>query len=195
MHGANRLGGNGVANSTVFGAVAGDVMAQQVRDLDFQDPDLQALETARARCEAPFARKPWGSLEPIREKLYDVMWEKVGIIRDARGLLEAQRELAALETALDAHGLGDHNRAFNLGWHDWMNLKSLITVSRAIAAAAAARCDSRGAHFRSDFPGSGPLETSAYTSIHLQANAFRVDTKPVAFTRVQPGRTLLENVA
>jgi fumarate reductase flavoprotein subunit len=195
VHGANRLGGNGVANSTVFGAVAGDLMARQASARDFAFPDEDALEAAVAACEAPFTRNLSKGLEEIRESLYDTMWEKVGIIRDARGLQEAQRTLAALETALDACGLPDHNRAFNLGWHDWMNLKSLVTVSRAIAAAAAARRDSRGAHFRSDFPESGPLETSAFTSIRLEQKVFQIQMKPVAFTRVRPGQTLLKNVA
>jgi fumarate reductase flavoprotein subunit len=195
VHGANRLGGNGVANSTVFGAVAGDVMARQARQRDFASPDEDALEAAVAACEAPFGRTSSGGMERIRENLYDIMWERVGIIREARGLATAAAELGALETALDAYGLPDHNRAFNLAWHDWMNLKSLVTVSRAIAVAAAARRDSRGAHFRSDFPESGPLETSAFTSIRLQQNAFVVETKPVKFTRVPPGQTLLKNVA
>jgi succinate dehydrogenase flavoprotein subunit len=190
VHGANRLGGNGVANSTVFGAVAGDVMAAWVRRRAFALPD--EMDAAIALCEGPFERKASGSLEPLRDKLYDVMWEKVGIIRDAQGLEQAARELSALETALDAHGLADHNRAFNLTWHDWMNLRSLVAVSRAITAAAAARQDSRGAHFRSDFPESGPLEHSSFTSIGAN---LQVAMKPVAFTRVSPGHTLLRNVA
>ena len=195
VHGANRLGGNGVANSTVFGAVAGDVMAKWICHQDLQEPDRAALEAARVSCESPFGKKASGRLEPIREKLYDVMWEKVGIIRDAASLAEATRELAALETELDAHGLPDHDRAFNLGWHDWMNLKSLVAASRAIAAAAAARRDSRGAHYRSDYPDTGSLETSAFTSLRLEENALRVETRPVMFTRVRPGQTLLKHVA
>jgi len=195
VHGANRLGGNGVANSTVFGAVAGDVMAQWLGRAQLALPDEDAIQAAVAACEAPFHRKVSAGLEEIRERLYDTMWEKVGIIRDSRGLGQAQSELAALETALDEHGVGDHNRAFNLSWHDWMNLKSLVTVSRAIAEAAAARRDSRGAHFRADFPESGPLESSAFTSLRLHRGVFQIDMKPVAFTRVQPGGTLLRNVA
>jgi fumarate reductase flavoprotein subunit len=190
VHGANRLGGNGVANSTVFGAVAGDVMAAWVGRRPFAPPG--EIDAAIARCDRPCERMASGSLEPLRDRLYDVMWEKVGIIRDAKGLEEASRELVALETALDAHGLADHNRAFNLTWHDWMNLKSLVAVSRAITAAAAARHDSRGAHFRSDFPDSGPLEQSAFTSIGAD---LEVGLKPVVFTRVRPGHTLLRNVA
>ena len=153
------------------------------------------IDAAVAACEAPFGRSASRSLEPIRERLYDLMWEKVGIIRDGPGLEEALRALASLETELDASGLGDHNRAFNLTWHDWMNLKSLVSVSRAIAAAAIARKDSRGAHFRSEHPESGPLETSQFTSISLSQNSLKVVMKPVTFTRVRPGQTLLKHVA
>jgi fumarate reductase flavoprotein subunit len=192
VHGANRLGGNGVANSTVYGAVAGDVMARWVQSATLAEPDTAAIDAAISNLEKPFERTASGSLEAFREGLYDIMWHKVGIIRDAAGLAGAARELAALETALDAHGLADHNRAFNLTWHDWMNLKSLVAVSRAITAAAIAREDSRGAHFRSDFPQAGPLEQSAFTSI---GNDLVVEMKPVTFTRVRPGQTLLKNVA
>jgi fumarate reductase flavoprotein subunit len=195
VHGANRLGGNGVANSTVFGAVAGDVMAARVRESDFAAPDRAAIEAAMAACEAPLGRPSSSNLNEMRERLYQLMWERVGIIRDAAGLAQAASELAGLETELDACGLADDNRAFNLTWHDWMNLKSLTTVSRAIAAAAAARRDSRGAHFRSDHPLSGPLESSAFTRLRLQEEAFRVESMPVEFTRVRPGQTLLQHVA
>ena len=154
-------------------------------------PDPATIDAAIATCERPFDGRGSSSLEPIREKLYDVMWDKVGIVRDAAGLLEAQADLNALDRALDGHALPTAERAFNLTWHDWLNLKSLVAVSRAIAAAAIARRDSRGAHFRSDFPESGPLEQSAFTSIR---NGI-VSMKPVAFTRVAPGDTLLRHVA
>jgi fumarate reductase flavoprotein subunit len=167
-------------------------MAAWVKDAPLREPDSAAIDAAMAACEAPFTRKGNGGLEPLRERLYDIMWDKVGIIRDAAGLRDAAAELAALETALDTQGLSDHNRAFNLTWHDWMNLRSLVSVSRAITAAAIAREDSRGAHFRSDFPETGPLEQSAFTSIRMDLS---VGMKPVHFTRVRPGQTLLKNVA
>ena len=195
VHGANRLGGNGVANSTVFGAVAGDVMAGWIRSRGLEAPDPGAIDAAAAACEAPFRRTASRSLEPVREKLYNVMWERVGIIRDGPGLESARRELESLETELDASGLGDHNRAFNLSWHDWMNLKSLVSVSRAITAAAIAREDSRGAHFRTEHPHAGPLESSTFTSISFRQSTLQVEMKPVVFTRVRPGQTLLEHVA
>ena len=191
VHGANRLGGNGVANSTVFGAVAGDAMAAWVKDQAPREPDRAAIDAAIAACESPFRKKPSTSLEAVREKLYDVMWEQVGIVRDAAGLQQAQAELAALDSELDSSPVAHTERAFNLTWHDWLNLKSLVAVSKVIAAAAIARKDSRGAHYRSDFPEAGALEHSAFTSVKNMT----VSMKPVRFTRVAPGQTLLRNVA
>jgi fumarate reductase flavoprotein subunit len=191
VHGANRLGGNGVANSTVFGAVAGDAMATWVRDVSHREPDRAAIDAAVEVCERPFRPGTSASLEGVREKLYEVMWDKVGIVRDGAGLKAAQLELEALAAELDAYRVPHADRAFNMTWHDWLNLNSLVAVSSAIALTAAARRDSRGAHFRADFPDCGPLETSEFTSITNGT----VSMKPVAFTRVIPGQTLLKNVA
>ncbi|HWI39424.1 MAG TPA: FAD-binding protein [Burkholderiales bacterium] len=189
VHGANRLGGNGVANSTVFGAVAGDTMADWMRrEGRFADP--VQMDDAIARCEQPL-RSGKGDVESIRERLYDTMWERVGIIRDAPGLTSAIRELDGMDAELDGIGIGGR-RAFNLSWHDWLNLKSLVAVSRVIARTALAREDSRGAHFREDFPDAGPLEASAFTSVR---NDGEVTMKPVAFTRVRPGQSLLKHAA
>ncbi len=194
VHGANRLGGNGVANSTVFGAVAGDTMAEWVsKEGLFRDPDRRALDQAVQRCE-PKVTKVHGSLEPMRERLYDVMWDKVGIIRSETGLRAALSELHSIENALDETGIADANRAFNLSWHDWLNLKSLVQTSRVIAEAALARTDSRGAHYREDFPEPGPLQSSCYTSLRMENSGLKVRTKPVAFTRVRPGESLLAGV-
>jgi fumarate reductase flavoprotein subunit len=188
VHGANRLGGNGVANSTVFGAVAGDTMAAWVRQHGaLREPDQDALVAAVERCE-PRSGAAHGSIEPLRERLYGLMWDKVGIIRDRAGLESALAGLDALDAELAAMGIADAERAFNLSWHDWLNLRNLTQVSRVIAQAALAREDSRGAHFREDFPESGALASSAYSSVRTGAG---VSMKPVAFTRVKPGETLL----
>jgi fumarate reductase flavoprotein subunit len=120
-----------------------------------------------------------------------VMWQKVGIIRSETGLRAALTELNALEAELNDTGIADANRAFNLTWHDWLNLKNLVQTSRVIAEAALARTDSRGAHFREDFPEAGPLESSTYTSLRMEGAGLKVAAKPVAFTRVKPGQSLL----
>jgi fumarate reductase flavoprotein subunit len=191
VHGANRLGGNGVANSTVFGAVAGDAMAAWVaREGALREPDQDALVAAVERCE-PRTVASHGALEPLRERLQEVMWEKVGVIRDAACLRSALSELDAIASELESSGIADANRAFNLTWHDWLNLRSLTDVSRVIAQAALAREDSRGAHYREDFPAAGALERSAYTSARLEGGRVAIGMKPVAFTRVRPGESLL----
>ncbi len=198
VHGANRLGGNGVANSTVFGAVAGDTMAKWVgKEGSFLEYDRSTIDEAVSRCEILFNAKKsaHGSLEPLRDRLHEVMWHKVGIIRDDAGLRAGLSELDSIETELNDCGIADPNRAFNLTWHDWLNLKSLAQTSRVIAEAALARTDSRGAHYREDFPETGPLDQSTYTSARQKGGALEIAMKPVAFTRVRPGQSLLKDAA
>ncbi len=192
VHGANRLGGNGVANSTVFGGIAGDSMGAWVpRDGTFEEPDAAALDEAVAFVNAPFARAA-RNLSPIRDALLDLMWDKAGILRDAAGLAEAATGLDALEAETDATGVDGADRAFNLTWHDWLNLKSQFLVSRAIVAAAQAREESRGAHWREDFPHTLPdTQGLAATRVTLQGGTVALGWQPVAFTRLQPGQSLL----
>jgi fumarate reductase flavoprotein subunit len=80
---------------------------------------------------------------------------------------------------------------YNLTWHDWLNLASLLAASGAILAAAEARRESRGAHFRADFPQTGALGESAFSRVRLVDGRFDVAWKPVQFTRVRPGETVL----
>src|SRR3954464_2036522 len=86
VHGANRLGGNGVANSTVFGGLAGDAMAPFVRKHGaLADPDRGVVDAALDLIEAPFRATP-GDVNAIREALYDAMWDDIGILRNPEGL-------------------------------------------------------------------------------------------------------------
>ncbi|MES2100932.1 MAG: FAD-binding protein [Pseudomonadota bacterium] len=191
VHGANRLGGNGVANSTVFGGIAGDSMAAWVRaEGAWHDADEAAIDASVAWHEAPFANAP-GSIEPIREALFECMWEDVGILRTAEGLQRALATLAELDRRLARTGVADGDRAFNLSWHDWLNLKSLIAVSRVIASSALAREDSRGAHFREDHPQTGDLSGSTYIVVTQAGDDLAIRREPVRFTRVVPGQTIL----
>lgn len=191
VHGANRLGGNGVANSTVFGGIAGDRMPVWIRN-GWQDcePDEQVIAAETAHAERPFASPP-GDVNALRERLMDVMWDKVGIIRDESTLDNGLAEIDAIEAELVATGVPDGDRRFNLTWHDWLNLRSLCETSRVIACAARQRKNSRGAHFRSDYPDAGNLETSRYTVARQQPNGIEISDAPVVFTRVRPGESLI----
>jgi fumarate reductase flavoprotein subunit len=200
VHGANRLGGNGVANSTVFGGIAGEAMASALRrPQPRRDPDADVLAASIARATRPFGARAnhaakTGELEALRERLFTTMWDDAGIVRDASGLLRATDALSALTAELDDYRLPEvaRNPAFNVTWHDWLNLVSLVDVSKAIIGAALAREDSRGAHFRADFPDAGDLDTSSYTRVRQTADGtLGVQAVPVKFTRVRPGHSLV----
>jgi fumarate reductase flavoprotein subunit len=195
MHGANRLGGNGVANSTVFGGIAGDVMPRWISaNGGHRAPDERVLDAELARALHPFGCKP-GNLNELRGKLLDTMWGEVGVVRDREGLDRGVAALDAIEAELLVTGLADEGRAFNMTWHDWLNLRSLTEVSRVIALAARKRENSRGAHFRSDFPEPGDLPSSRFTVARQTAAGLDITDEPVAFTHVRPGETLLDKVA
>ena len=196
VHGANRLGGNGVANSTVFGGIAGNHMADWVREQgQWHAPDEAAMQSSLTAHLHPLGR-PWQSLEPLREALFDCMWQDVGILRDAAGLQRALGVLSQLQEDLHACGVGEADRSFRLAWHDWMNLRNLISVSQVIATSALARENSRGAHYREDFPDTGSLTDSYYCVVRADAQGqLTLKRQTVQFTRVQPGHSLLEATA
>ena len=192
-HGANRLGGNGVANSTVFGGIAGSVMGEESKLAGMPEgPDPGSLESEVELACRPF-RQASGNIHELRGRLLDIMWDQVGIIRNAESLKSGLDQLHGLEQDLLSTGLGDQSAAFNLTWHDWLNLRSLIGVSKAIARAALSRENSRGAHFREDFPGEGSLEQSCFTVIRRGEGGVMVDHRPVDFSIVSPGQSLLED--
>jgi fumarate reductase flavoprotein subunit len=191
-HGANRLGGNGVANSTVFGGIAGETMAAWVGgNAGRRPPNEESIGAEMHRAEQPF-RCRGGDINHLRERLLDLMWSDIGIIRDAAGLRRGLEALRALEGELLTAGVADTNRAFNLTWHDWLNLRSLVEVSQTIAQAAMRRTNSRGAHFRSDFPEEGDLSRSTFTVARQRHSGVEITEQPVAFTIVRPGEHLSE---
>jgi fumarate reductase flavoprotein subunit len=192
VHGANRLGGNGVANSTVFGGIAGETMAAWVGEHPgWREADESAIARSITEHEAPFHLPP-GDLEAIREALFECMWTDVGILRTAEGLQRGLARLAELDAQLARTGIAEGDRSYNLSWHDWMNLRSLIAVSRVIASAALLREDSRGAHFREDFPQAGDLNSSSFTVARIGQEGLGLSREPVRFERVRPGETILE---
>jgi fumarate reductase flavoprotein subunit len=195
MHGANRLGGNGVANSTVFGGVAGDAMPRWIAaNGGHRAPDEQVLDAEIERALHPFTRKG-GNLNDLRERLLDTMWDNVGVVRDRASLDRGIAALDAIEAELLTTGIPADDRAFNLTWHDWLNLRSLTEVSRVIALAARQRENSRGAHFRSDFPEPGDLATSRFTVARQAEGSIEISERPVEFTHVKPGASLLDGRA
>lgn len=195
VHGANRLGGNGVANSTVFGGIAGEEMAAHIaKGAPLRDPDETIIEAGIARAERPFLQKS-GDLLGLRDQLSHTMWDNIGIMRTADSIARGMETLKDHSAELAQTGLADGDRAFNLTWHDWLNLDSLVAISKVIGKAAAGREDSRGAHFREDFPDTGDLDATAYTQVSGDADDLTLDMVPVTFDIVKPGESLIEDEA
>jgi fumarate reductase flavoprotein subunit len=190
VHGANRLGGNGVANSTVYGGIAGEEMAHWVMSQTLQECNMDEVRTSIAAHEAPLER-PVGDIESIRDALAECMWDDVGISRTKDSLLRARTKLDQLGQQLDQMGVGDIQRQYSVTWQDWINLNNLILVSKSVTEAALARENSRGAHYREDFPDAGSLEESYFTAVHLQSRGLKIENRPVQFTMVRPGETIL----
>jgi fumarate reductase flavoprotein subunit len=114
-------------------------------------------------------------------------------VRDRASIERGLAALDSIEAELLATGVVDPDRRFNLTWHDWLNLRSLCEVSRVIARAALRRENSRGAHYRSDFPEPGDLASSTYTVARQQAGRIEMIDAPVKFTHVKPGETLIRD--
>ncbi len=190
-HGSNRLGGNGVANSTVYGGIAGDVMGADIRSMGaLRDPDEAVLEAELARACHPLTRKP-ALVLPLRKQLQEAMWDEVGVMRTEAGLKRGLTRISEISDALGDVGVAADNLAFNLTWHDWLNLRSLCDISEVITKAALARDNSRGAHYREDFPDAGAMEDSYFTIARQVDGAVEVGREDVQFTIVRPGETVL----
>jgi fumarate reductase flavoprotein subunit len=185
VHGANRLGGNGVAESTVFGGIAGDGMADSVADTPWPRVSAAALDEAVRRFTAPLARTPSRELYALQQELRETMWDHAGLVRDAAGLARVLVTIDRLTVRLLGAGVPAHT-SLNTAWQDWLNLDNQLLVARLIVLSALERRESRGAHFRRDFP---RLAAGAPVSVRVQrdGNAPRVWTEPVAFTRARPG--------
>ena len=190
-HGSNRLGGNGVANSTVYGGVAGDTMGRDVRTMaTLRDPDETVLDAELARACHPLGKSP-DLIQPLRKTLQDTMWDHVGVMRTKAGIEAGLDRLDAISRDLMEIGVASDDLAFNLTWHDWLNMRSLCDISEVIGRAALARDNSRGAHYREDFPEEGAMEESYFTVARRAGDDLDVTREPVQFTIVRPGQTVL----
>jgi len=184
VHGANRLGGNGVAESTVFGGLAGDAIAAFVAGRPAPRVSAAAVAAATTALTAPFERAPGPALYALHHELREVMWEGAGLVRDADSLQRALGTIDRIERDLDRVAVSG-DPAMNTAWQDWLSVRNQTLVARLIAASALARPESRGAHFRRDFP--GPAAGAPVTVRVRRGEAGpAISTAPVAFTRLTP---------
>jgi succinate dehydrogenase / fumarate reductase flavoprotein subunit len=157
LHGANRLGGNSLSDLLVFGKRAGEFAAAFAREHAPAEISGAEVEDA-ARCAVlPFDRAADSADGPyqLQHQLQTVMQELVGIVRtepDMQAALGRIQQLKAESNRVAVSG----NREYNPGWHTALDLSNLLTVSEAITRAAIERRESRGGHFRDDYPDKDP---------------------------------------
>ncbi len=151
LHGANRLGGNSLSDLLVFGQRAGLAAAQHAKEVSAPRIDPAQIEQAEAEALRPFQREGGESSYAVHRDLQTTMQALVGIFRTRDDVQKALGELGKLKERLSHSGV-EGSRMFNPGWHMAIDMKSMLTVSEAVARSALVREESRGAHSRIDFP-------------------------------------------
>jgi succinate dehydrogenase / fumarate reductase, flavoprotein subunit len=151
LHGANRLGGNSLSDLLVFGKRAGEYAAKFAKENPAGKVSDAELEAMSKDAVAPFERDPKNNPYMVQYELQDMMQDKVGIVRVESEMKEALVGIAKLKERAKEVGVTSH-REWNPGWHTALDLDSLLTVSEAVTLAAIERKESRGGHFRDDFP-------------------------------------------
>jgi succinate dehydrogenase / fumarate reductase flavoprotein subunit len=168
LHGANRLGGNSLSDLLVFGKRAGEFAAKyakqtstcSVGDAQIEDAARIALEPfERGAATGASAEGPY----QIQRELQDMMQSLVGIVRNEPEMQQALEKLGTLWDRADKVAVYGH-REYNPGWHTALDLTHLLTVSEAITRSAADRKESRGGHFREDFPDKS-VEAGKYNTV------------------------------
>ena len=157
LHGANRLGGNSLSDLLVFGKRAGEYAARFARDKGAVQVSAGAVSDAERLALAPFQRGATGGngasdgAYHIQHRLQGIMQDGVGIVRREAEMAKALAEVQTLAEQADRVSVGG-GREYNPGWHTALDLRNLLTISEAVARAAIERKESRGGHFRDDYP-------------------------------------------
>ncbi|MEO5589023.1 MAG: fumarate reductase/succinate dehydrogenase flavoprotein subunit [Gemmatimonadaceae bacterium] len=155
LHGANRLGGNSLSDLLVFGRLAGEHAAQYAGGQTPATIPPAEVDASARRALEPFARNSTGpsgdGAYQVQHTLQEMMQSLVGIVRREEEMQQALEGLSSL-TQRAATVSVPGNREFNPGWHTALDLQNLLTVAEAVTRAAIERKESRGGHFRDDYP-------------------------------------------
>jgi succinate dehydrogenase / fumarate reductase flavoprotein subunit len=179
LHGANRLGGNSLSDLLVFGKRAGEHAAQYAQGLAAAPRvDQRQAAEERALLQRPFERDGGENPYQLHEELQEVMGEHAGIARTGAGLEEGLEKILALqERAARLHVGG--SMLYNPGWHQCRDVQFMLTLCEAILRSAIARRESRGAHWRLDYPDQAPEWGGQNVLVRRANGQMRVGTRPV----------------
>jgi succinate dehydrogenase / fumarate reductase, flavoprotein subunit len=178
LHGSNRLGGNSLSDLLVFGRRAGMAAADHAKRVSHAGVSEAQIAEAEKELLAPFSNPSAESPYAVHRDLQKVMQSLVGIFRTEEDLKKAFAELEELK-ARAAKASVEGSRLFNPGWHLASELKSMLTVSEAVALSALARTESRGAHSRIDFPNYDPVWEKKHNIIVREGAEMKRRESPV----------------
>ncbi len=188
VHGANRLGGNSVAEVVFFGKQAGLGAAQSAKRRDFAGTErLEQLEREWIERFAQMRTKTSGtSIFKIRDRMAEAMWNGVGIFREEEGMAHAEEVIdQCIEDYKDACA-GDGSKVYNSAFMNYVELGNVLSIAKTVVMGARARTESRGSHSRQDFPKRNDDDFLKHTLITLEDGAYSIDYRPVAITKFEP---------
>jgi succinate dehydrogenase / fumarate reductase flavoprotein subunit len=182
LHGANRLGGNSLSDLLVFGMRAGKYAAEFAKKQSAPTVVSDQIDSAASAALAPFNRTGEDNPFAVQHELQGMMQELVGIVRREQEMQTALEKLSVLKNRADVVPVPG-NREYNPGWHTALDLQNLLTVSEAVTRSALERKESRGAHFRDDFPAKDPAYGSFNTLIRKAADgSMQIVRQPIVPT-------------
>lgn len=184
VHGANRLGGNGVADSIVFGGLAGEAMADYVLGrglLPINPSQVERVVGSALR----YLQGNGENIYEIRDEMRQLMWEKVGVIRHRRELKEAISELEKLKGRAEGISVVG-GKEYNMEWNHALDLENQLMVSEMISRSALEREESRGSHFRRDYPETDDTRYLVNIFIQKDGEEMRLWKRPVQLTIMKP---------
>ncbi|HEU5430437.1 MAG TPA: succinate dehydrogenase flavoprotein subunit [Thermomicrobiales bacterium] len=186
VHGANRLGTNSLVDLVVFGRRAGKHMLDYVHKTPFPPLPNDPEALARAEVEDLMARPKSEGVAELRQALQEVMMDKVSVVRNAQTLIEARDRTAEIRRAYAHVGIDDHGRCFNTDLMEALELGCMLDCTEAVIAGALARQESRGAHYREDFPKRDDREWLAHTLVYRTSGGLEMRKKPIVITEFEP---------
>lgn len=188
VHGANRLGTNSLVDIIVFGRRGGKQMAQFCQKSDFAPMPSEPEAMARQAIERFLLRETNGheSIAAIREELQQEMMDKAGVFRQGSDLAEMVEKIRELKARYEKAGIEDRGRQFNTDLLEALELGCLLDLAEATVTSALARQESRGAHYREDFPTRDDTHWLKHTLAYQTQNGIELKYKPVVITRFQP---------
>jgi succinate dehydrogenase / fumarate reductase flavoprotein subunit/fumarate reductase (CoM/CoB) subunit A len=186
LMGANRISGNALTQTQVWGRRAGVFAAAFAKEQGPGEPDPDDVRMIRGRAFAPLLRE--SGLRPIRarKQLQDLAGRRIGVVRDQGGLEEGLKGLQELADALAELATAHKGRIYNREWMEALQLPNLVLYLEMVARAALLRTESRGAHYRLDHPRSDNVEWLKNVIVARRNGKMDLWAAPVVVTRLEP---------